>query len=193
MYARFLKRPLDIIFAFVFIFVFSWLFIFISLLFFLISERPLFFSQERIGRNGKNFTLYKFRTLKSKGTLAERKFAWGSFLRFTSLDELPQLFHVLHGDMSLIGPRPLPVEYLPLFSLDQKKRHDVLPGITGWAQVNGRNSVSWQEKFKLDLEYVQNVSFTFDLKILFKTIVLLMSFKKDTSLLEEKFTGNHGQ
>ncbi len=192
MYARFLKRPLDIIFTIVFMIIFSWLFILISLLYLLIAERPLFFSQARIGRNGQPFILHKFRTLKSNGTLAERKFWWGSFLRFTSLDELPQLFHVLNGDMSLIGPRPLPVEYLPLFSQEQKKRHDVLPGITGWAQVNGRNSVSWQEKFKFDLVYVQNVSFVFDLKILFKTIVLLMSFKKDASLLEEKFTGNHG-
>jgi lipopolysaccharide/colanic/teichoic acid biosynthesis glycosyltransferase len=171
---------------------FSWLFILISLMYFLTSQRPVFFSQERIGRDGQPFILHKFRTLKSDGILAERKFWWGSFLRFTSLDELPQLFNVLNGDMSLIGPRPLPTEYLPLFSPEQKRRHDVLPGITGWAQVNGRNSVSWQEKFKFDLEYVQNVSFPFDLKILFKTIVLLMSFKKDTSLLEGKFTGNHG-
>ncbi|MEO7990178.1 MAG: sugar transferase [Chryseolinea sp.] len=192
MYARFLKRPLDIILTLVFMIIFAWLFILISLTYFLTSERPVFFSQERIGRDGQPFILHKFRTLKSVGTLTERKFWWGNFLRFTSLDELPQLFNVLNGDMSLIGPRPLPTEYLPLFSPEQKRRHDVLPGITGWAQVNGRNSVSWQEKFKFDLEYVQNVSFTFDLKILFKTIVLLMSFKKDTSLLEEKFTGNHG-
>jgi len=134
--------------------------------------------------------MIKFRTLKVSDE-QDRRFVLGNVLRFLSLDELPQLLNVLMGDMSLIGPRPLPIEYLPLFSAEQKKRHDVRPGITGWAQVNGRNSVSWEQKFKFDVMYVQKVSFLFDAKIVVKTIILLLSFRKDTSLLEKKFTGSH--
>jgi len=124
--------------------------------------------------------------------LLERKFPLGNFLRSTSLDELPQLIHVLRGEMSLIGPRPLPLEYLPLFSKEQSLRHSVKPGITGLAQVSGRNSLSWEEKFKLDILYVRTVSFMLDMKITLKTIILLLSFKKDHSLSEQKFSGNHG-
>ena len=152
---------------------------------------PIFFFQERTGIQGKPFRLIKFRTLKSIGSsLEERRFWLGDFLRATSLDELPQLINVLKGEMSLIGPRPLPVEYLALMSDEQKKRHLVKPGITGWAQVNGRNAISWQEKFALDNYYVKHVSFLLDVKIVFKTIQLLLSFKKDISLSEQKFTGN---
>jgi undecaprenyl phosphate N,N'-diacetylbacillosamine 1-phosphate transferase len=121
--------------------------------------------------------------------LDKRRFAWGNFLRQSNLDELPQLWNVLKGEMSFIGPRPLPVEYSTLFSVEQNQRHKVRPGITGWAQVCGKNSISWQEKFELDLYYVNNISFLLDLKILLKTFILVLSFKKDTSLHEKKFTG----
>ncbi len=152
---------------------------------------PVFFIQERTGKSNKPFQLFKFRTLKSTGSsLAERRFWLGDFLRATSLDELPQLINVLKGEMSLIGPRPLPVEYLSLMNDEQKKRHQVKPGITGWVQVNGRNAISWHEKFELDNYYVKHVSFLLDVKIVFKTIQLLLSFKKDISLSERKFTGN---
>lgn len=135
--------------------------------------------------------MYKFRTLSSDINLdlTERQFSLGRFLRFTNLDELPQLWNVLKGQMSLVGPRPLPVDYTDLFSAEQNNRHQVLPGITGLAQVNGKNDLSWNEKFKLDLEYVNKVSFLLDIKILFKTLILALSFRKDTSLTEEKFTG----
>lgn len=135
--------------------------------------------------------MYKFRTLSSNTRLEliDRQFPLGRILRFTNLDELPQIWNVLKGEMSWVGPRPLPVEYEHLFSQEQNKRHAVLPGITGLAQISGKNNLSWDEKFKLDLEYVSKVSFMLDIKILFKTLILALSFRKDTSLSEEKFTG----
>jgi len=166
--------------------------IFVILVLYVCSfQYPIFFVQERIGQKGKVFKLFKFRTL-SPNVNTEfdtRRFFLGDFLRFFSLDELPQLWNVIRGDMSLIGPRPLPVEYFSLFSKDEFERHVVRPGITGWAQVNGRHSISWQKKFELDRYYVNHISFRLDALILFKTIVLLLSFKKDQSLKEEKFKG----
>lgn len=155
------------------------------------GQFPIFFKQERIGKNGHHFRLWKFRTLSTdtSKSLNQRTFRWGNVLRSTNLDELPQLWNVLKGEMSLVGPRPLPVEYANLFSKEQNMRHKVLPGITGLAQVNGKNDLSWNEKFKLDLEYVNKVSFLLDIRILFKTLILAVSLKKDTSLTEEKFTG----
>ena len=136
--------------------------------------------------------MWKFRTLSRNEQLPviQRRFRWGKFLRFTSLDELPQLFNVLRGEMSFIGPRPLPEEYLPLYSKEQLKRHEVKPGVTGWAQVNGRNAIPWQKKLELDLYYVNNLSLGLDLIIFIKTLVLVLSFQKDVSLTEEKFKGN---
>lgn len=138
---------------------------------------PILFTQNRPGLNGKTFKMMKFRTMldgKDKhGNLLpdnERMTQFGAFLRSTSLDELPGLFNVLKGDMSLVGPRPLLVQYLPLYSAEQARRHNVRPGITGWAQVNGRNAISWEEKFKLDVWYVDNQSFLLDLKILLLTV-----------------------
>jgi len=155
------------------------------------GQFPIFFKHERIGKNGRHFMLWKFRTLSTDigKTLQQRKFFWGNLLRTTNLDELPQLWNVLRGEMSLVGPRPLPVEYATLFSAEQNKRHQVLPGITGLAQVSGKNNLSWNEKFKFDVEYINRCSFWFDLTILFKTFLLALSFKQDTSLNEEKFTG----
>lgn len=138
---------------------------------------PVFFKQQRPGLNGKIFTMYKFRTMtdarNEEGNLLpdeDRLPAFGKFLRSTSLDELPELINVLKGDMSLVGPRPLLVQYLPRYSDFQARRHEVRPGITGWAQVNGRNALSWEEKFALDVWYVDNASFTLDLKILWMTV-----------------------
>lgn len=162
--------------------------------------RVVFFCQPRPGKNGKIFTLYKFRTMSDerdeKGELLPdemRLHGFGLFLRRTSLDELPQLFNILKGDMSFIGPRPLLVEYLPLYDSSQAKRHLVKPGITGWAQVNGRNAIGWEEKFRLDVWYVENLSFLLDLKIFWMTLV--KTIKKEGISQEgcatmEKFCGN---
>ncbi|NMP80898.1 sugar transferase [Pseudoalteromonas arctica] len=138
---------------------------------------PILFTQDRPGLNGKIFKMMKFRTMldgkDKQGNLLpddERMTPFGAFLRSTSLDELPGLFNVLKGDMSLVGPRPLLVQYLPLYNTEQARRHDVRPGITGWAQVNGRNAISWEQKFKLDVWYVDNQSFLLDIKILLLTV-----------------------
>lgn len=138
---------------------------------------PILFTQDRPGLHGKIFKMMKFRTMldgkDKQGNLLpdnERMTPFGAFLRSTSLDELPGLFNVLKGDMSLVGPRPLLVQYLPLYNAVQARRHDVRPGITGWAQVNGRNAISWEQKFKLDVWYVDNQSFLLDIKILFLTV-----------------------
>ena len=133
--------------------------------------RPVLFRQARAGRGGRPFEMLKLRTMRDgEGTDAERLTRLGRLLRATSLDELPQLFHVLTGRMSLVGPRPLPVRYLPRYSPEQARRHEVRPGITGWAQVNGRNALSWEEKFRLDVWYVDHRSLLLDAKILFLTV-----------------------
>lgn len=154
--------------------------------------KHIFFLQERIGHNGKFFLLCKLRTLTENETLPlhERQFGLGAFFRRTSIDELPQIWNILKGEMSFIGPRPLPTYYLHLFSADQQRRHMVRPGITGWAQVNGRHSISWEKKFEHDLYYITHVSFWLDVRIFLKTIILLMPLKKDLSLSEEEFKGN---
>lgn len=160
-----------------------------------------FFIQKRPGKNEKIFQIIKFKTMNDKkdkdGNLlpdAERLTRIGSFVRKSSIDELPQLINVVKGDMSFIGPRPLLTEYLPLYNEHQKKRHNVCPGITGWAQVNGRNAINWREKFELDVWYVDNLSFELDCQILFKTIVKVIGAKdisSDTSVTMEKFNGNN--
>ena len=161
---------------------------------------PVFFTQTRPGKNTKLFKLYKFRTMTNAKDIqsnllpdAQRLTSFGKFLRSTSLDELPQLFNVLKGDISLVGPRPLLVEYLPLYNQEQTRRHEVKPGITGWAQVNGRNAISWEEKFKLDVWYIDHQSFWLDLKILW--ITFLKVFKRDGinqqgEATAQKFKGN---
>lgn len=132
---------------------------------------PVFFRQERAGLKGKSFNLVKFRSMREgEGSDDERLTPFGRFLRASSLDEIPELWNVLKGEMSLVGPRPLPVRYLPRYSPDQNRRHDVLPGITGWAQVNGRNALDWETKFRYDLEYVDKRGFLLDLKILSLTV-----------------------
>jgi len=161
---------------------------------------PIFFTQVRPGLHGKPFRMLKFRTMTDecddKGELlpdSHRLTKFGRFLRSSSLDELPELWNVLKGDMSLVGPRPLLMEYLPLYTPEQFRRHDVRPGITGWAQVNGRNAISWQEKFKLDVWYVDNKSLRLDLKILFLTVKNVLSqhgINADGEATMSKFSGN---
>lgn len=169
----------------------AWLFLIIYLMYIVSFYFPVIFRQIRAGLNSKPFVLYKFRTLKESNLpLSQRSFVLGNLLRLSSLDELPQLINVLKGDMSFIGPRPLPIEYLPLYDAKQRQRHLVKPGITGWAQVNGRHSIPWKDKFDYDLYYIQHVSFWLDFKIALKTIALLLSLKKDMSLQEKEFTGN---
>jgi lipopolysaccharide/colanic/teichoic acid biosynthesis glycosyltransferase len=154
---------------------------------------PVLFRQERAGKGGQPFMMIKFRTMRSgEGSDGERLTRFGRFLRSTSLDELPELWNVIKGDMSLVGPRPLPVRYLPRYSPEQSRRHEVRPGITGWAQVNGRNSISWEQKFRFDVEYVDNRSFFFDLKILFLTVAqvfLRKGISHEGSDTMEEFTG----
>jgi len=191
-YHNYGKRILDVFLVLTGVILFWWLFALIILIFIALWEFPIFYKQERTGKDNRPFVFWKFRTLSTRMRIDihNRVFAWGKFMRFTSLDELPQVYNVLRGDMSLVGPRPLPTEYAALYSAEQRRRHNVRPGITGWAQVNGKNSIEWSKKFELDLYYVNNLSFKFDLLILFETIAVLFSFRKDVSLKEEKFTGN---
>ena len=155
---------------------------------------PVLFRQERIGRGDRPFTILKLRTMRTgEGTDAERLTPFGRFLRKTSLDELPQFFNVLRGDMSLVGPRPLPSAYLPLYSAEQRRRHEVRPGITGWAQVNGRNAITWKHRFELDVWYVDHRSLWLDLRIVLMTIVAVVAHRGISAEGEatvKAFTGN---
>ena len=177
MYSYFFKRLSDLAVAILALVIFSPIFIVVIFCLFLVNQGKPFFFQLRPGKNGKIFKIFKFKTMNDikdkNGNLlsdGERLTKIGVFVRKTSLDEIPQLLNVIMGDMSLIGPRPLLVQYLPLYSNLQKRRHELRPGITGWAQVNGRNAISWDKKFELDVWYVDNVSFLLDLKIVLKTI-----------------------
>ncbi|EGQ8123712.1 sugar transferase [Vibrio parahaemolyticus] len=172
-----MKRLVDFLAALMALILLSPIIIITAMLIFFKLGSPVLFTQDRPGKHGKRFKMFKFRTMTSEkddsGQLLpneQRMTSFGNKLRSTSLDELPGLINVLKGDMSLVGPRPLLVEYLPLYSEEQARRHEVRPGITGWAQVNGRNAISWEEKFKLDVWYVDNQSFFLDCKIIFLTI-----------------------
>jgi len=186
MYIRYLKRFFDLVIVVIsipFVIVISGLLV----LFYLINiDLPIFFVQKRIGENCKEFSLYKFRTLKKSNTA----YLWGQILRKYSLDELPQFLNVLKGEMSIIGPRPLLVEYLDYYSEEEKIRHSVKPGITGWAQVNGRNLLDWKSKFEFDLYYVKNLSFLLDLKILFLSFKTIFINKENYIGQEYRFKGN---
>jgi len=177
-YRRYFKRPLDFVLSLATIIILSPILLLIALLVRIKLGSPVIFKQQRPGMNEKIFTLYKFRTMTDerdeKGELLPdevRLTDFGKFLRASSLDELPELFNILKGDMSIVGPRPLLIEYLPLYNAHQRRRHEVRPGLTGWAQVNGRNAISWEEKFNYDVEYVDNLSFFLDVKIIFLTIM----------------------
>ncbi|WP_286951908.1 MULTISPECIES: sugar transferase [Aminobacterium] len=176
-YRRFFKRPMDFFLSLTALIILSPVLVIIGLLVRIKLGSPVIFKQERPGLNEKIFTMYKFRSMTDEkdenGKLlpdSTRLTTFGRILRSTSLDELPELFNVLKGDMSLVGPRPLLPEYVPLYNKQQRKRLSVLPGITGWAQVNGRNALTWEEKFKLDTWYVENWNLILDLKIIAKTI-----------------------
>ncbi|EHA6440006.1 sugar transferase [Clostridium perfringens] len=179
-----MKRIIDLVASFIGVIILFPIFVVVAILVKTKLGSPIFFKQKRIGKNNEEFEMIKFRTMTDEkdklGNLLpneERLTKFGKVLRSTSLDEIPELINVLKGDMSLVGPRPLPVRYLPLYSSEQLKRHNVLPGITGWAQVNGRNSITWSEKFALDLWYVENFNIILDFKILFLTVYKV--FKRD--------------
>ena len=198
-----IKSIFDKILALFLIILFSPIYIVVSLLIFLKMGSPILFRQKRPGYKEKIFGIYKFRTMTNdtdkNGNLLpddKRLVGIGKFIRSTSLDELPQLFNVLKGDMSFVGPRPLLEEYLPLYNEKQKRRHDVKPGITGWAQVNGRNAISWEQKFDYDVWYVDNQSFWLDIKILWLTflkVVKRSDISSSTSSTMEKFTGSKNE
>lgn len=197
------KSLFDKTLALFLIILFSPIYIVVSLLIFFKMGKPIFFRQKRPGYKEKIFGIYKFRTMTNdtdvEGSLLpdeQRLIGIGNFIRSTSLDELPQLFNVLKGEMSFVGPRPLLVEYLPLYNQKQKRRHDVKPGITGWAQVNGRNAISWEQKFDYDVWYVDNQSFWLDMKILWLTflkVVKRSDISSSTSSTMEKFTGSKNE
>jgi len=199
-YVNFFKRVIDLLVALIIFSVLSPVFIVVTILLAIADSGRPFFFQRRPGKNERIFKVIKFKTMNDRkdknGELlpdADRLTPVGSFIRRTSLDELPQMLNVIKGDMSLIGPRPLLIEYLPRYSEIQRHRHDVRPGITGWAQVNGRNTISWQQKFEYDVWYVNNISFALDFKIFFLTIrniVKSEGISSDTSATMEKFMGN---
>ena len=200
-YKKHIKRPIDFILSLIAIIVLSPVILVIAILVRVKLGRPVIFKQKRPGLNEKIFTLYKFRTMTDEkdefGNLlpdGDRLTKFGKFLRSSSLDELPELFNILKGDMSIVGPRPLLVQYLSLYNEDQRRRHEVRPGLTGWAQVNGRNAISWKERFKLDVYYVENISFLLDFKIIFLTIKKVYKregINSNTAATMEAFNGNN--
>lgn len=211
MYKNYIKPAIDVILAFVFVVLFWWLYLILAILVRIKLGTPVLFTQERPGKidpkTGKEkiFKLYKFRTMTDardeNGELlddAARLTGFGKLLRKTSMDELPEiLFNILlHRDMSWVGPRPLLVEYLPRYNKEQRRRHEVMPGLTGYAQVSGRNAISWEEKFEDDVWYVTHISFFQDVKIIFKTVMVVFKregISSDTSATMEKFMGSEQQ
>jgi len=196
------KRLFDVTVSVCALVVLSPVYFLVSIVILLKLGRPVLFTQERPGYEGKLFKMYKFRSMLSAESVSclenvktdeQRLTSFGKWLRASSLDELPGLWNVIKGDMSLVGPRPLLVGYLPLYSKDQARRHEVKPGITGWAQVNGRNNISWEEKFTLDVWYVDNMSLFLDIKILVKTLLKVIRRTDITavdSVTSKPFTGN---
>ena len=203
MYTQGIKIIVDFLTALLVLVVISPIFFLLTLLLIIANSGKPFFLQKRPGKDERIFTIIKFRTMNNKrgkdGKLlpdAERLTGIGQFIRSTSMDELPQLLNVLKGDMSFVGPRPLMPEYLPLYNAEQKQRHDVKPGITGYAQVHGRNTVSWEEKFEMDIYYVKKVSFALDCKILLKTfqkVFLRSDINSEGSATTEAFTGTNSE
>ena len=200
MYRNYVKRFLDIVYSLGFILCFWWLYIIVAIFVKKKLGSPVLFKQQRPGLNGKVFIMYKFRSMtdaKDKdGKLLsdeERLPRFGQLLRATSLDEIPEFFNILKGDMSLVGPRPLLVQYLERYNERQARRHEVRPGITGWAQVNGRNAISWEQKFEYDVEYVEKCSFFLDIKIIFMTIKKIFireGISQEGNVTIEEFRGS---
>lgn len=201
-YEKYIKRPQDFILALTALILLSPLMGLLAVLVSIFMGTPVIFKQKRPGLYGRIFYIYKFRTMTDEKDLrgkllpdCVRLTRFGKFLRSTSLDELPELFNILKGDMSIVGPRPLLVQYLPLYNERQRRRHEVRPGITGYAQVNGRNAISWEKKFELDVEYVDHIQFTADWKIIIKTIFAVIKregISSDTSVTMEEFHGSKG-
>lgn len=191
MYRKYFKRLFDIVFSLIFILCFWWLYLIIALLVRIKLGSPIIFKQDRPGLNEKIFTMYKFRSMtdakdKEENLLsdAERLHRFGKILRSTSLDEIPEIFNVLKGDMSIIGPRPLLVKYLPYYTQEERNRHKVRPGITGWAQVNGRNLLTWDKRLAKDIEYEKELNFYFDIKIIFLTLKKVIK-KEDVVVIND--------
>ncbi len=199
-YRRYIKRPMDFILSLIAIIILSPVMLIITILVRVKLGSPILFKQKRPGLNEKIFTIYKFRTMtderdKNGALLPDsiRLTKFGKFLRSTSLDELPELFNIFCGDMSIVGPRPLLIQYLELYNEHQKRRHEVRPGITGLAQVSGRNTISWEEKFKLDVEYVESISFIGDWKIICLTVKKVFfreGIASESAVTMEPFRGN---
>lgn len=199
LYTHIIKRIIDFVFALCVLCLASPIIVVVAIILYFANSGSPFFFQLRPGKNERIFKLVKFKTMNDKkdkeGNLlpdAERLTTIGQFVRKTSLDELPQFINVLKGDMSVVGPRPLLVEYLPLYNQRQKHRHDVMPGITGWAQVNGRNAISWEQKFEYDVWYADNISFWLDIKIIgltIKKVIFPEGISSATAATMEKFTG----
>ncbi len=200
MYKKYLKNIIDFSLALTVLLIISPIFMLVTICLFFTNNGKPFFCQNRPGKNGRIFKIVKFKTMTDdkdiSGNLlpdADRLTPIGAFVRKTSLDEIPQLLNVIMGDMSMVGPRPLLPQYLALYNDFQKRRHDVRPGITGWAQVNGRNTISWDKKFEYDVWYVDNISFLLDLKIIFLTVKKVFKsegISSDTSVTMEAFKGN---
>lgn len=198
-YSKYVKRIIDILLSLIVIVLFFWLYLIVAVLVRVKLGSPVIFRQPRPGKDEKVFNLYKFRTMTDArdkdGNLLpdeDRLPEFGKKLRATSLDELPEFFNILKGDMSFVGPRPLLVKYLPLYNEEQRHRHDVRPGLTGWAQVNGRNLLSWEDRFEKDVFYVNHISFLMDIKIVFMTVAVVFrhnDINSATDATMEAFTG----
>jgi undecaprenyl phosphate N,N'-diacetylbacillosamine 1-phosphate transferase len=203
LYRRYIKREIDIILSLAAIIILCPVLIVIAVLVRIILGSPILFKQKRPGLNAKIFTLYKFRTMIDKKDKdgkplpdSERLTKFGKLLRSTSLDELPELFNILKGDMSIVGPRPLLIQYLPLYNTFQRRRHEVRPGLSGLAQVNGRNAISWEDRFNLDIMYIDKISFIEDCKIIFLTIKKVFDregINSETAATMEVFMGTKGK
>ncbi|MBQ8043151.1 MAG: sugar transferase [Clostridia bacterium] len=203
MYKKYVKRILDVVLSTIALIILSPVLLVIAILVRIKHGSPVIFKQDRPGKDEKIFKLYKFRTMTNEkdenGNLLpddKRLTKFGKMLRSTSLDELPELINIIKGDMSIVGPRPLLVEYLPLYNEEQKHRHDVRPGLTGYAQVRGRNLVDWEDRFKLDVEYVKNVSFKMDIKVVIDTVKVVFKregISQEGNATMEMFTGNKEQ
>lgn len=194
-YAKYVKRCLDVILAAGVFLLFGWLYLILMLIVRIKMGAPVFYSAPRIGMQEKPYKNYKFRSMTNdtdeNGVLLpspQRLTKFGRLLRSTSLDELPAIWNILKGDLSFVGPRPMPTKYLPYFHEEERVRHSVRPGLTGWAQVNGRNAVSWDDKFRMDVEYVNNVSLWMDIKILFTTVIKV--FKRSDIIQDDQQTGS---
>ncbi|GKZ04405.1 UDP-galactose phosphate transferase [Paraclostridium bifermentans] len=198
---KFIKRTIDVLASSIGLVLLSPILVIVAILVRIKLGSPIFFTQNRVGKDGEIFKMIKFRTMLDATDKwgeplpdEERLTSFGKLLRSTSLDELPELINVLKGDMSLVGPRPLLVEYIELYSEEQFRRHEVRPGITGWAQVNGRNTLAWDERFKMDVDYVDSQDLAFDIKILFLTVFKVLKrdgISQDGNVTMEKFDGSN--